>query len=168
MTFKDTVPSEILRVINGSRLYGLHTETSDHDYLSVFIETPSQVFSARNPDRTVKLHDRGPQERNTDAEDDGVSYGLRHFLKLVLGGNPTLTCALFAQPEHIVTTSPEGEELLKHTHLFLSQACKPRFYGYMTSQYKRMLGEKKGHIPNRPEIKEQHGYDRDWETMCSG
>lgn len=153
------VEGEILRILNGSRLYGLHTPESDHDYLSVFVENPDQVFTAVNPDRTIKLHDRGANERNVDAEDDGVAYGLRHFFKLLKSGNPTLLCVPFAPPDAIITDSSGAQLIFENRQLFLHSGCSARFYGYATKQKERMARERAGHTPNRPEIVEKYGYD---------
>jgi predicted nucleotidyltransferase len=155
---KELLDYQILKLQNGSKLYGTNTPASDDDYVAIFTETPDLLFSGRKAD-SIPLHDRGPNERNFDAEVDGIAYPLRHFIKLALDGNPSILCLLFAQDEHKVFENESGKQLLDNKELFLSQKAGPKFLGYMNSQLQRMKGEKKGHIPSRPEIVEKFGYD---------
>ena len=150
---------EILRVVNGSKLYGLEHALSDDDYLSVFVEEPGMVFSSRDATRTRKLHGRAEGERTLPGDVDGVGYALRHFLSLVGKGNPTLMAMLFCPSDKIVYSKMSGLELLARRDLFVSKLAAPRFRGYMHSQKERLFGRKVGHIPNRPEITEKYGYD---------
>lgn len=154
----ELLENEILRIQSGSKLYGTDTPTSDDDYMGVFVESPRFLFSG-NKSKSVNLHSRGPQEKNVNADDDGVAYPLRHFLKLATDGNPSILCVLFAKPEHVVFASDEGKWILENKSLFVSQKAGPKFLGYMKSQLLRMQGDKKGHVPSRPELVEKYGYD---------
>ena len=153
------LPGEILRVVNGSKLYGLDHADSDDDYISIFVEEPEQVFSSRDATRTKKLHQRVEGERTQPGDIDGVGYALRHFFSLVGNGNPTLTGILFAPRDQVVYSRMSGLEILDQRSLFLSKLAAPRFRGYMHSQKERLFGRKVGHIPNRPEIVDKYGYD---------
>jgi hypothetical protein len=155
---KELLQNQILKCQNGSKLYGTDTPTSDDDYMAIFVEPPEYLFSLRQA-KTVALHDRGPNERNFDADVDGIAYPLRHFLKLAMDGNPSILTLLFAQPEHVVDATALGQLLLDNKQLFISAKAGPKFLGYMNGQLQRLKGEKKGHIPARPEIVEQFGYD---------
>lgn len=150
--------NEIIRILNGSRLYGLHHEESDHDAMAVFIEPPHYVFSKKGLE-TTPLHDRGAHEKAGPEEIDGMAYSLRHFISLALAGNPSILTLLFAPESFWLHSTSEGKELMSNSHYFVSMKAAPRFEGYMYSQLERLKGIKKGHIPNRPEIVEQFGYD---------
>lgn len=86
---------EIIRIVNGSRLYGTFQEDSDHDYIAIYVEPAEIVFSDRKIETSL-LHDRNPEERNVDGGIDGIAYSLRHFIKLALDGNPSILTALFS------------------------------------------------------------------------
>lgn len=155
---KKLLEHQILKLQNGSKLYGTDTPQSDDDYVAVFVEPAEYLFSLRHAD-SIPLHDRGPEEKNFNAEVDGIAYPLRHFMKLALDGNPSILCLLFAKEEHKVFTTEWGDLLILNKGLFLSKKAGPKFLGYMNSQLLRLKGEKKGHIPSRPELVEKFGYD---------
>lgn len=155
---KELLQNQILKVQNGSKLYGTDTPQSDDDYMGIFVEPPQYLFSLRQA-KTVNFHDRGPEAKNEAGEVDGIAYPLRHFLKLATDGNPSILTVLFAQPQHIVENTIYGQLLLDNKSLFISSNAGPKFLGYMNSQLQRLKGEKKGHMPSREEIREKYGYD---------
>lgn len=150
--------TEILRLINGSKLYGLDTAESDDDYVGIFVESPNVVF-AGSKCQTKKLHDRPDGAHAQPGDVDGIAYSVRHFFNLALGGNPTLLALLFAPRKFVVLETDWGLSILENSDLFLSKKAGPRFLGYMRSQLERLQGIKTGHIPNRPWLVEQYGYD---------
>lgn len=159
MTTKDVLlDNKILQIVNGSRLYGTNTPESDEDFVGVYVEPAETVFLGRQ-EQSVNLHDRGPHDPSGVNEIDGVAYSLRHFISLTAKGNPTTLSLLFAPDDKVVFSTSYGSYLLSQRELFVSQLAAPRFAGYMLSQLKRLKGEKKGHIPNRQEIREKYGYD---------
>lgn len=158
--------TEILRLINGSKLYGLATPESDNDFVAVFVERPETVFSM-NQIKSKPLHDR-PSGTKTEAGDvDGISYSVRHFFSLALAGNPTLLGLLFAPEWAVVNSTGEGVALLENAEYFVSKKAGPRFYGYMNNQLDRMQGTKTGHIPNRPELVAKYGYDTKYASQIA-
>jgi uncharacterized protein len=150
--------NEIIRITNGSKLYGTDHEDSDDDAIAVFIEPPEYVFSYRKIE-TAKLYDRKATDRAKPGEVDGVSYSLRHIIKLALDGNPSILTALYAPPNFWLTHTPVGAVFMAYGPSFTSMKAAPRFEGYMHNQLQRLTGVKTGHIPNRPELVEKYGYD---------
>jgi hypothetical protein len=157
---------EILRIVNGSKLYGTDTAQSDDDFVSIFVESSEDVFMGRYL-KTRAFGTTGPQERAKAGDIDGVAYSLRHFIDLTAKGNPSTLALLFAPRDKVVVSTEQGWQLLKNRDLFVSQLAVPRFRGYMQSQLLRLTGVKAGHIPNRPEIVEQHGYDTKYASQVA-
>lgn len=150
--------NEIIRFVNGSKLYGNDHAESDDDAIAIFIEPPEYVFSKRKIETSL-LHDRSPQAKSQAGEVDGVSYSLRHFNSLALGGNPAILTVLFAPDQFWLYETPEGRKLLENSELYVSMEAAPRFKGYLKNQYDRFTGVRSGHIPNRPELVAKYGYD---------
>lgn len=150
--------TEILRIVNGSRLYGNFHKDSDYDYIAIYVEDPEIVFSDRKIE-TLLLHNRHPEAKSSQGEIDGTGYSLRHFIKLALNGNPSILTTLFAPENFWVISTFGGDLLMENADLFVSMNASKKFLGYMRSQLLRLQGIKVGHIPNRPELVEQYGYD---------
>lgn len=150
--------NRIIKIVNGSRLYGTFTTDSDYDYIGVFVEPPEYVFSDRKIE-TAPLHNRGSQEKTAPGDQDGQQYSLRHFLKLALDGNPSILTAFFAGPEFWEESDAAGELLMSFAPDVVSMQAAPRFKGYLKNQLDRLTGVRTGHIPNRPELVEKYGYD---------
>lgn len=150
--------NRIIKILNGSRLYGTFNEDSDYDYIGVFVEPAEYVFSDRKIE-TAPLHNRGSQEKTEPGDLDGQQYSLRHFLKLALDGNPSILTAFFAGPEFWDESDEAGKALMALAPEVVSMKAAPRFKGYMKNQLDRLTGVRTGHIPNRPELVEKYGFD---------
>jgi len=148
----------ILMSLNGSILYGTNTETSDIDYMGVYVENPFNVFFG-TPMESVQLNSKANDRKREANEEDGQAYSVRKFCKLVSQGNPSVLNVLFTHGEYIKQCDPLGQQLLDHKEYFVSKQAGPRFVGYMQSQLTRLKGEKVGHIPARPDLVKQYGYD---------
>ena len=149
---------EILRIVNGSRLYGTDVDTSDEDFVGVYVEPPDMLFLGREK-KSVQLHDRPEGQRTVRGEVDGQAYSLRHFIYLTANGGPSQLCVLFAPEDKIVFSTEEGRFVLTQRDMFVSKLAIPRFKGYLQSQMLRLKREKTGHTPNRPELVEEFGFD---------
>lgn len=148
----------ILKMINGSKLYGLDHADSDDDYVGVFVEDPDVVFMGHSK-KTTSLRETPDGVRNGAGDVDGVAYSVRHFFHLALKGNPTIITLLFV-PNHAIVESTEiGRSILSHRDYFVSSKVAAPFRGYMKAQLERLKGQRTGHKPNRPEIVAEHGYD---------
>lgn len=90
----------LTKVVVGSRLHGLHTETSDYDYRGIHIHPLVDVLS---PFRTLK---------NTtwiEGDEDNTSYELADFCKSAVKGNATILEVFFSN--QIIETTPIIEEM---------------------------------------------------------
>lgn len=152
--------NQIIRVINGSKLYGTNVATSDDDFQAVFLEPVESIYM-RGKMETVQLRDKPEGVRSEAGDVDCTSYSLRHFAKLAADGNPSVLTLLSAPDSAVVDEVWAGRELRgpRLQEAFASRLAGPKFYGYMRSQKERLLGIKKGHVPKRPELVEEFGFD---------
>lgn len=151
---------EIIRIINGSKLYGTNVDSSDDDFMAVFLEPVESVYM-RAKMETVQLRDKPVGVRSEAGDVDCTAYSLRHFAKLAAGGNPSVLTLLSAPDEAVVRETSAGAALRSPVtqQLFASKQAAPRFKGYMMRQKERLLGERSGHMPKRPELVEKYGFD---------
>lgn len=149
---------QILRVVAGSRSFGLDTSESDQDEIGVFVEHPRSVFLGP-PIETIRISDKPSGVRNEPGDYDCTYYSLRKFAHLAATGNPSVLAVLFTPSAYVIESAPEGLDLLDAADMFVSSAAAPRFKGYMKSQVERLQGKKSAHTPNRPELIEKYGYD---------
>lgn len=133
---------EILRVLCGSRAYGLETDESDFDYHGVYVVPTSRLLSL------------GPKVKETawiEGEDqDNTAWEIGHFLKLAINCNPTVL-ETFVAP--IMGTSNEsvnmtyvpawlgrGQALRELFPYVLSRKrVYDSFRGYASNQRKKMF-----------------------------
>lgn len=153
--------NEIIRIVNGSKLYGTDVDTSDDDFMAVFIEPVRSVYVGGSKMESVQLRDKPEGVRSEAGDVDCTSYSLRHFAKLAAAGNPSVLTLLSAPDSAVVHETEIGRALRDPAmqQKFASKQAAPRFKGYMMRQKERMLGERGGHIPKRPELVEKYGFD---------
>lgn len=149
-----------LLTLAGSRAQGTHHEDSDVDVAGV--ATP-------NRRQLIGLFDR--IEQHTDEADivplvehlaeaekriveqtklEGTVFELRKFLRLVAEANPNLLEILFVRSSEVRFCSPQGELLLAHRELFLTEKCRYTFGGYAMSQLNRIQLHYRWHHGDRP------------------
>lgn len=90
----------ITKVLVGSRLHGLNTETSDYDYRGIHMHGLREKLS---PFHTLK---------NTtwiEGDEDNTSYELADFCKNAVHGNATILEVFFS--DKIMETSPIADEM---------------------------------------------------------
>lgn len=114
----------ILEGITGSKAYGLDTEKSDTDIKGVYLLDTRKVLSMGfDPQKTTRDH----------VDPDWVYHEVGKFMKLVSGGNPTMTELLFLSDYTIMT--PIGQSLIDNRDAFLSTKGTMKAYrGYAFSQ----------------------------------
>jgi len=118
----------LTKVVVGSRLHGLETETSDWDYRGIHIHPLKDVLS---PYKTLK---------NTswiEGDEDNTSYELADFCKSATHGNATILEVFFSNK--IIETSPTADLLRKEWKRFIDT---DRFVlasrGYASNQLNKM------------------------------
>lgn len=118
----------ILEGVTGSTAYGLATENSDVDIKGVYLLPTREVLGINfNPVKTTKDH----------VDPDWVYHEVGKFMKLVAGGNPTLTELLFL--EEYTKMTPTGQLLIDNRDIFLStRAITDAYRGYALGQAKRL------------------------------
>lgn len=101
-------PKILTKVVVGSRLHGLHTETSDYDYRGIHIHPLVDVLS---PFKTLK---------NTtwiEGDEDNTSYELADFCKSATKGNATILEVFFS--DKIIETTPLIDEMRENWEKFI-------------------------------------------------
>jgi predicted nucleotidyltransferase len=115
----------VLRVVIGSRAYGLAEDTSDVDRRGVYLPTAEQHWSLFSVPE--QIDDEPAQE---------TYWELQKFCMLGLKANPNvLECLWSPLVEH---ATPLGKELLALRSAFLSQLVFQTYSGYVASQFRKI------------------------------
>lgn len=130
MDQKQVEKDTIFLTLTGSRVYGTSNENSDWDYRGVCI--PSNPIYYIGAGWRKFEHYEYP-------EGDKIIYDLRKFIKLAASGNPNILELLFIPSKYWVEAGPIWKELVKRRDWFLSKQVKGPFYGFATSQYKKIV-----------------------------
>lgn len=120
----------ILKVLCGSRAYGLETSESDFDYHGIYIIPTARFLEIGNSKVNEKAWIEGEDVDNTGWE-------LGHFMRLAVNGNPTALETLVAPVEY---TTDEGTTLRSMISYFLSRKRVYEAYrGYAKNQRRKMF-----------------------------
>lgn len=150
--------NEILRSVVGSTLYGTNTSGSDVDEMGIFVEPPEYVIGFKKMEH-YSWREQSEGAKSVPGDSEGILYSLRKFMSLCVQGNPSILLLLYAPDEFLLTDSELGRSVREARSHIVSKWAYPRFRGYMLSQKQRLMGEKRGHMPSRPELVEEFGYD---------
>ena len=151
--------NKILEVVSGSFLYGTNTETSDKDYVGIFMPNVEYILGFKRCDEVdFSTISKDEKNKNTQAAVDMKLYEFRRFVKLAMENNPNILEILFVNEENRIFCNDIGKELLAIKCLFPHQGAKQRFLGYAVSQRHKMINCH-GRAGNREEIVSAHGYD---------
>ncbi len=111
---------------SGSYLYGMNTPNSDYD-LRGFILAPVPYLIGVAEFKAAEL------------EGDTKIYSLKHFLKLVLRGDPQNSELFFAEKKHIKNISPLGARVLDMKEHLISNAIYGRIMGYSIGEWRKAM-----------------------------
>jgi predicted nucleotidyltransferase len=151
--------NEILRVRAGSEVYGTGSSSGgDMDQIGVFIEPPAYVLGFKKME-TFTWRSQPEGHKSGPGDLDLTIHSLRKYISLAVRGNPTIIETLFVPDEFVDYSNQFGANIRKIRSTLISKEAYPRYRGYLQSQKERLKGEKKGHMPKRPELIYEFGYD---------
>jgi len=128
----DWWPYVQLRVVVGSRAFGLDTEVSDTDRRGFWLPPAHAHWSLW-----------GVPEQLENDETQETYWELQKFLTLALKANPNVLEVLYSPlVEH---ASPLAQELLELRSAFLSRLVYQTYNGYVMSQFKRLEADLRTH-----------------------
>lgn len=132
---------QIAKVLVGSRLHGLHTESSDFDYRGIHIHSLQDKLS---PFKKLK---------NTswiEGDEDNTSYELSDFCKQAVHGNATILEVFFS--DEIIETSPIHSELRANWKKFIdTKRFVAASRGYAHNQWNKFYNfEERGELEGTP------------------
>jgi uncharacterized protein len=141
-------------VLAGSRLFGIHTDESDYDYVGALIEPIDFRVGIRNHKGKGGFQHGFEQEEFSGENYEGTVYSLWKLAMMLAEGNPTIITTMFADP----IRDDYGICTESFRNIVRCRASGERFLKYMQAQRGAMLGERKSKT-NRPELIDAHGYD---------
>jgi uncharacterized protein len=149
----------ILRVQVGSGLHGIAIEgTDDRDEMGVCVEPPYHVIGPGTFQQYI-YRTQPEHARSGPGDLDYTCYSLRKWMRLALGGHPTILLPLFAPHSEVMFSTTYGELLRGMGYSIISQRCGDRFKGYLAKQRAQLEASGRGHKSNRPELIEAYGFD---------
>lgn len=138
----------------GSFAHGLNVETSDHDFIALYIDPEDALIGLDRLTGAIKDQDREEGTKSQAGDMEGTFYGVRKYSYLAANGNPTVMTLLFTPN----LFHPDEIGLQANRDMFLSKNLVARHIGYANSMEARLTG-KKAPRTNRPELVEAHGFD---------
>ena len=151
--------TEILRSEVGSTLHGVGISGyDDRDEMGVCVEDPEFVLGLERFEQFL-FRTQPPGARSGHGDLDLVVYSLRKWMRLAVGGNPTVLLLLFVPPEKIVKQTEAGRRLQAFAPKIVSKRVAPAFLGYLEQQRGRLAGERGQKDVSRPELVEKYGFD---------
>ena len=130
----------ILEIVGGSRLYGTHVETSDYDYLGIFIPKYKELLLSTQQikEKNLSIISKLPNGKNDNKAIDRKMFAYSTFMKLLCQNNPNIIEMIFVNSENIVSKTQFGQNILDNRHLFPHQGIIKRFIGYSNGQSHKM------------------------------
>uniref|UniRef100_A0A6H1ZS69 Putative nucleotidyltransferase n=2 Tax=viral metagenome TaxID=1070528 RepID=A0A6H1ZS69_9ZZZZ len=129
------IKNSIFTCITGSHLYGTNIESSDKDFVGIFIPPEEYLIGILNTE-IVDMSTKTEIKKDTT---DVQYYSLAKFTRLALDNNPNILELLFVNKDQTTLSTPISDELLSLKKHFLSKNVKNRFLGYAFSQRHKML-----------------------------
>lgn len=115
--------TQIVQMHHGSRLYGTHTETSDHDFKGVHIPSANALLLCR-PENVITRNSSSSGTKNSPDDVDYQSYSISKFLEMVRVGDTNATEMLFAPPSAIITNTRFWGAVVANRHHLVSRECR--------------------------------------------
>ncbi len=156
-------------VIGGSTSYGVTSNSSDVDVVSICLPDKFELFPHmrgqvagfypskppfENWQRHHMVFQPGTQQ---EKEYDVASYSIVPFFRLAAESNPNIIDSLFV-PDRCVTHKTDiGQLLRENRQKFLSLTAFPKFKGYALSQMKKIEGRNK----DNPELNAVLSFEQD-------
>ena len=132
--------NKILEVMTGSHLYGTATETSDYDYIGIFMPPEDAIFGlASVSEVNLGTESKDASGKNTADAIDCKCFEFRNILRLMLQNNPNCLEPLYAPAGAITFVNDIGRELLANADLFPYRGALGRFIGYAHGQKHLMI-----------------------------
>lgn len=148
----------IYKVQNGSHLYGTTIETSDTDFVGIFIPPKEYVLGIKRCDQVEYSTKLSKTKRNQKEDTDYTVYSLLKFIHLAMNNNPNIIELLYAPVNCIIHRTVYSDILLAHRNEFLSKKAYHTFKGYAYAQRNKLM-VKKENMTGRTELVEKYGYD---------
>lgn len=154
----------ILLATAGSEVLGLSTgKNSDKDEVGIYIEPMSEIAGFGSEQhvvwRSAEARTGKVGEPSKAGDVDLTLYGLRKFLRLALGGNPSILNVLYTPEKSCSILTDVGKELLDLKKHIVSRQAGKAFMGYLNQQRLRLLGSVGQMRVNRPDVIQEHGFD---------
>ncbi len=119
----------------GSHLYGTNSETSDEDYMGVFLPSTEDLLSLKRcPEEWVQSVKVSTGARNTAGDVDRKFWSLQRFLQLASQGQPGALELFFAPPKMVLTETNEWLQIKTMKQVFLSRAAILPFLKFAAAQ----------------------------------
>lgn len=130
----------ICEYLGGSHLYGLNTPESDEDVRGLFVNSqPMYILGTRRFDEQ--------RNQNPALKEDVVYKEVSHFFRLLAQSNSEALEALFAKESSFSLLTPEFRRIQQLRYEFVdSKRLYDCLRGYMASEYRLAIGERKGQI----------------------
>lgn len=122
----------LFECVVGSQAYGLATKDSDVDTIGIWV-APYEDIIGLHP-----LSDKGSTRVHQTS--DRVYHEIGKFMRLALNCNPTLLeCLYIKDPDLVIHTTPEWQELQRMAFRFLGRKrIEDAYLGYAVAQAKRL------------------------------
>lgn len=123
----DVLPFVVLRVLLGSRAFGLSTESSDEDRRGVYLPPAEWHWGLVKPPEQVETFTPGVEE---------TVWEIEKFVRMALQANPNILEVLWSPV--VLFSDVTGDELRAMRASFLSKHLYQTYSGYVLSQFRLM------------------------------
>jgi predicted nucleotidyltransferase len=138
MTEQELLPFLLFKCQVGSYLYGCSIDTSDTDYMGVFVPPLDYTFGFQHIEHVeCRTNPSSSGRKNIQEDKDCIYFTLPKFIFLCMNASPTLLELFFVK--EFEYCNEYGRLLLQNRSLFLSKKIKQTFLGYVKSQQEQLF-----------------------------